>query len=170
MKWPHKEERENFEINDFIEAYVRLPEARQFEVLSKGETPDYVVKASDTGEEYGIELTSVYLNNRSVPDEHMPDHEGVVDIPYDEEKIEQYIRRLVAAIIEKICKARKSYDRSRPLILAVYVNEYISIYLNKRKLEAFVQRYEGLFDTMAPFTEIVFWNLENDDIFQVKPD
>jgi len=169
MKWPNKEEREHFEINEFIEAYARLPEARQFEVVSKGESPDYIVKASDTGEEYGVELTSVYLNNRSVPDEHMPDHEGVVDIPYDEEKIEQYIKRLVAAIIEKVCKARKGYDPSCPLILAIYVNEYIAIYLNKRELEAFVHRYEGLFDAMIPFTEIVFWNLGNGGVFQVKP-
>jgi len=169
MKWPNKEEREHFEIKEFLEAYSRLPEARHFEVVSKGETPDYIVKASDTGEEYGIELTAVYLNNRSVPDEHMPDHKGVVDIPYDEEKIEQYIKRLVAAITEKVCKARKSYDTSRPLILAIYVNEYIAIYLNKQKLEAFIHRYEGLFDAMTPFTEIVFWNLGNDGIFQVRP-
>lgn len=169
MEWPNKEEREDFEISEFLEAYARLPEARQFKVVSKSETPDFVVRASDTGEEYGIELTSVYLNDRSVPDGHMPAHEGAVDIPYDEEKIKQYMRRLVAAIIEKVCKARKGYDPSRQLILTIYVNEYNGIYLNKQKLEAFVYRYEYLFDVMAPFTEIVFWNLGNDGVFQVKP-
>jgi len=169
MKFPNKNERENFEINGFIEAYAKLPEARQLIVVSKNETPDYIVQDSKTGKEYGIELTSVYIDNRSVPDFHMPDHEGCEDIPYDRRQIEQYLNRLIAAIIEKICKARKGYDVSRPLVLSIYVNEYIAIYLDKPELDAFVQRYEGLFDSMTPFTEIVFWNLGNDTVFQVSP-
>lgn len=156
------------EITGFIEAYARLPEACKFSVVSKGETPDYVVKDLSTGEEYVIELTSVYLNDRSVPDIHMRDHKSPVNIPYDEELIEQYTKRLIAAIIEKICKARKGYDSSRPLILAIYINEYIAIYLNKPELETLVHRYEGLFDAMTPFTEIVFWNLGNGGVFQIK--
>lgn len=169
MKWPNKNDREIFEIGEFTAAYIRLPEGRQFEIVSKGEKPDYVVKESNSGEEYGIELTSAYLNDQSVPDIHIPNHEGIVDIPYDEKKIEQYLKRLIATIIEKVCKARKGYDCSRPLILAIYINEYIAIYLGKPELETFVQRYEYLFDSMAPFTEIVFWNLGNDGVFQVKP-
>ncbi|MGA2193441.1 MAG: hypothetical protein ABSG42_08730, partial [Nitrospirota bacterium] len=77
--------------------------------------------------------------------------------------------RLIAAVMEKICKARNGYDTSRPLILAIYVNEYIAIYLKKSDLETFVSRYESVFDAMAPFTEIVFWNLGNNGVLQVKP-
>lgn len=169
MKWPKKTERESFEISGFIEAYTHLPEARTFEVLSKGETPDYVVKDTRSGEEYGIELTSVYHNDRSVPDVHMKDIKGVVDIPYNNDEIERYTKRLVSAVVEKICKARKGYDSTRPLILAIYVNEYIAIYLGKTEFEQIVHRYEGLFDAVAPFTEIVFWNLSNGGIFRVLP-
>lgn len=170
MKWPNKTERENLEIDGFIEAYARLPEGRRLEVVSKGETPDFVVKDKQNNKEYGVELTSVYMDDRSVPDIHMKDEEGIVEIPYDKDEIEKYTKRLVAAVIDKVCKARKGYDSSRPLILAIYVNEYISIYLGKDELEEFVRRYEGVFDTVAPFAEVVFWNLGNGGVFRVKPD
>ncbi|MHB8423786.1 MAG: hypothetical protein ACYDB9_01330 [Gammaproteobacteria bacterium] len=169
MKWPNKTERENFEIAGFIEAYARLPESRQFEVVSKGETPDYLVKDKKSGQKYGVELTAVYQNDWSVPDVHIKGEKGVVDIPYDKDEIERYTKRLVAAVIEKICKARKGYDSSHPLILAIYVNEYIAIYLGKSKFEEIVHRYEGLFDSVEPFTEVVFWNLGNGGIFRVRP-
>lgn len=169
MKWPKKTERESFEIGGFIAAYAHLPEARTFEVVLKGETPDYVVKDTRSDEEYGIELTAVYQNDRSVPDVHMKNIKGVVDIPYNNDEIEKYTKRLIGAVVEKVCKARKGYDSTRPLILAIYVNEYIAIYLGKSELEHIVRRYEDLFDAVAPFTEIVFWNLSNGGIFRVWP-
>jgi hypothetical protein len=137
--------------------------------VSKGETPDFVVKDKQNNKEYGVELTSVYMDDRSVPDIHMKDEKGIVEIPYDKDEIEKYTKRLVAAVIDKVRKARKGYDSSRPLILAIYVNEYISIYFGKDELEEFVHRYEGVFDTVAPFTEVVFWNLGNGGVFRVKP-
>jgi len=169
MKWPGKTEREKFEIAGFIEAYVRLPEGRQFEVVSKGETPDYVVKDKQNGEEYGVELTAVYQNDRSVPDVHMKDEEGIVEVPHDKDEIEKYTKRLIGAVIEKVCKARKGYDSSHPLILAIYVNEYIAINLGRTEFEEIVRRYEGLFDAVAPFTEVVFWNLGNGGALRVRP-
>ncbi len=169
MKWPNKNDREDFEINGFINACAMVPEARQFKLISKGERPDYIVEESITGGKYGIELTSIYLDDRSVPDIHKPDLEGAVDIFFDKCQIHQYTERLIAAVMDKICKARNGYDTSRPLILSIYVNEYIAIYLKKSDLETFVSRYESVFDAMAPFTEIVFWNLGNDGVFQVKP-
>lgn len=169
MKWPNKTAREKFEITGFIEAYARLPESRQFEVVSKGEAPDYLVKDKNSGQFYGVELTAVYQNDRSVPDVHMKEHNGVVDIPYDKGEIEKYTKRLISAVIEKICKARKGYDSTHPLILAIYVNEYIAIYLGKSEFEELVRRYESVFDAVQPFTEVVFWNLGNGGIFRVRP-
>lgn len=168
-RWPRGPEREALEITGFIEAYRRLPGSRQLEVIAKGKMPDYVVKDVRSGQEYGVELTSVYLDDRSVPDEHMRDHIRPVSIPYDEADLERYRTRLVGAIIAKICKARKDYDRARPLILAIYVNEYISIYLRERELEEFVRRYDGLFEAMTPFNEVVFWNLPNGGVFRATP-
>ena len=167
MEWPKKDKREKLEIHGFIEAYALLPEPRKFQVVIKRDKPDYFVRDVATDEEFGVELTSAYMDNRSVPDVHMREEEGFVDTPYNKEVLKQYKKILIGKIIEKICKARKSYDTKRPLILAIYVNEYISIYLSNSELEAFVQRYEGVFDSMAPFSEIVFWKWGNVDAFRV---
>ena len=179
MEWPNKSDRETFEIAGFIKACARLPEPRQFEVVSKhdrsgledqGESggPDYFVRDRATGEEYGVELTSVYSDDRSVPDVHKADCEDPVHIAYDTDAIEKYTGRLAAAVVDKICKARCHYDRSRPLILSIYLNEYITLFMHKSHLEEFVCRYRRLFDAMAPFREVVFWDLPDGGVFRVS--
>jgi len=169
MRWPEKSERENFQILGFIEAYERLPEARHFEVVAKGENPDYIVRDKLSNEEYGVEVTAVYLDDRSVPDFHMREEERCSEIPYDKNELEKYKERLIDAITEKVCKARKGYDTSRPLILSIYVNEYISIYLGQEECEEILRSNEEVLDTMTPFAEVVFWNLVNNDVFCVRP-
>jgi len=126
MEWPTSLESEAFQIGKFIESYTHFPERVRFEIISKSESPDYLVK-DENGLEFGVELTSVYLNDRSVPDHHMQKTTDSTEIPYDPEVIEQYKRRMIAAINRKICKARRGYDLRNPLILAIYLNEYISI-------------------------------------------
>jgi hypothetical protein len=170
--WPNKEEREGFEINKFIESYKKLPSGRSFNVVGRGDLhfagPDYVVEDAKTGEYFGVELVSVYLNDRSVPEVHMKSAKGMVPIPDDEGEVENYKGRLVQAIREKIEKAI-SYDKRYPLILSVYVNEYISIYMNREDFESLVRANGGLFDEMRPFSEIVFWSLPDGGVFSVKP-
>ncbi len=163
-----KGERENFEISGFLEAYARLPQGRKLVIIRKGEKPDYVVCDTITKKELGVELTSVYVDDRSVPDVHKRNHEGLVEIPYDRNALERYSRQLIAAVINKVCKARKGYTTDKPLILAIYVNEYIGIYIGIPELEQLVSRYEAVFDSIAPFSEIVFWNLANGAVFQAK--
>jgi hypothetical protein len=179
MDWPDKSEREAFEIRGFIEAYTRLAEPREFEVMSKHDQPDggkagcagpdYFVRDKASGQEYGVELTSVYLDDQSVPKAHKPDGEGLVCVPYDKKVIEKYGERLVAAVVDKVCKARCHYDRSRPLILAIYLNEYITLHMRKSHLEELTRRYRGLFDAMTPFSEVVFWDLPDGEVFRVRP-
>lgn len=168
-QWPKKADREELEIVGFIAAYRRLPGSRELALVAKGEMPDYIVRDIHTGQEYGVELTSVYLDDRSVPDLHMRDEEGPVPIPDNEEELERYRTRLVGAIIDKICKAREGYDLTRPLILAIYINEYISMYLAEAELQQFAERYDGVFEAMTPFSEVVFWNLPNDGVFRATP-
>ncbi len=115
-------------------------------------------------------MTSVYLDDRSVPNVHMKDIENLTDIPYDKEAMEQYMKRIIGAVMEKVSKARKGYDSRRPLILSIYVNEYISIHFGKEELDAFVRRYEGVFDSVYPFSEVVFWNLGNGGVCRVRPE
>jgi hypothetical protein len=128
-RWPNRDEREAVEIGRFIAAYSRLPGCVQLEVVQKRDKPDHIVRDVRTGQEYGVELTSVYLDDRSVPDVHMRDEAISVWIPDDAAELEKYRSRLAGAVLDKICKARHGYDLSRPLILGVYVNEYISIYM-----------------------------------------
>ena len=156
MSWPNKDGREEYEINWFIKVCARLPGAIEFEVVSKGEKPDYIVRDRNSGKKFGVELTSVYLNDRSVPDVHKKGADG--DIQWDEKLMERYAKRLISAVIDKVCKARNGYDKSYPLILAIFMNEYISIYLRGAKLEEFVQKYKAVFESAHPFTEVVFWH------------
>lgn len=172
MEWPDRNAREDFEISHFIEAYTRLPGSPQLSIMSNGDKPDFVVQDVSTAQEFGVEVTSVYIDDRSVPDVHAIDGdppEGLVDIPYDKKQMERYEARLISAIHNKIEKAQRGYDLSRPLILAIYVNEDISIYLGQPELESFFSRHVSFFDEMAPFSEIVLWGLPNGGIFQIRP-
>ena len=131
-RWPNKSEREGLEIEYFLKAYARTMDASPGKAIARGEKPDYVVSLSD-GAEVGVELTSVYSDDRSVPAAHMHPTTGHVPIPFDRSALDKYKERLVAAVLDKAAKARAGYDISRPLILGVYVNdtlESISIGMN----------------------------------------
>lgn len=172
MEWPDKNGREAFEIAGFVESYARLPGSPRLSIVSKGDKPDFVVREVATGQELGVELTAVYIDDRSVPDVHLVDGdppEEPVEIPYDIEKLARYQGRLISAIQDKIEKARRGYDLTRPLILAIYVNEYIGIYLGQSELDALVSRHDSFFDDMAPFSEVVFWGLPNGGVFRTRP-
>ena len=122
-------------------------------------------KDTKTEKCFGVELMSVYLDDRSVPDVHMKVINGseLKMIPCETNKIEEYKERMLEAVAEKISK-------SFPLILSVYVNEYISIFMDERKFQSLVEANESLFDSMEPFSEIVFWPLPNGGVFSVKPE
>ena len=168
-QWPKKPEREQFEISKFISAYAAFPNGRSFVIYSKQETPDYFLKDSKTDEIYGIELTSVYLDDRSVPVEHMKPIDGWEEIPDDPAAINNHTLRLLEVIRTKVQKARKHYDTSHPLILAVYINEYISIYMEESDWSDLVRFNESTFDNINPFSEIVLWNLANESAMSIIP-
>lgn len=168
-KWPSKDTRELFEIDRFIIYYRKLAHGRDFGVVEKRERPDYILIDTVSKEHFGIELTSAYINNRSVPDIHMKPVHEIAEIPYDLKETDQYKQQLIKIISEKIQKAKAGYDTSSPLILSIYVNEYISIHLEEEGWEALVKENERLFDQMSPFCEVVFWPLPNESIFSVKP-
>jgi hypothetical protein len=167
--WPKKNDREEIEISKFISAYANIHKGRILVVHSKQETPDYFLKDSMTGEVFGVELTSVYLDDRSVPDKHMKPINGSEEIPYDHAAIDLHNSRLISTIKSKIQKARRHFDTLHPLILAVYINEYVSIYIENADFENLVRANETLFDGMEPFSEIVLWNLANDSAMSITP-
>jgi hypothetical protein len=170
FNWPEKETRENIEIKGFIDAYKRLPHGKRFVVESKSDKPDYVLRDEDLGINIGVELTSVYLNNRSIPDEHIPISKAVMPIIDNTDKLRIYLGRIIEAIRIKIAKANNLYCKKLPLILSIYVNEYISIYLTENDLKGMVKDNTEVFDAMSPFTEIVLWNLPNSAVFSIRPE
>lgn len=167
MKWPKKEEREPLEIEGFIEAYENFPHGRKLRILSKGERPDYLVADADNVK-FGVELTSVYLSDRSVPSLHIPDGDENAPFPQDESQIPAYRDRLAAAVKEKVRLAKSGYKTNHPLILSVYVNEYVSIFMSQDDWKFLAKVYADIFENMDPFSEVVFWKLANGHIFSVN--
>ena len=162
MKWPTKSERESFEIDGLIKAYARLPQPIRFSVVSAGPPPglsgpDFIVVESDQQKHYGVELASVYLSDRSVPDVHKRDGANVNKRDL-RDAIAAYERRIVDAVATKVQKAKK-YVCKYPLILGIHLNEYISIYQREDDIANLVSKHQSVFDAMAPFCEIMFWNV-----------
>ena len=120
VSWPSKNDTENYEISEFLKVYK--PSARVDEKRVP-DRPDYRVIDDVTGERFFVELTGVYLDDRSVPDLHKPALARplgtVLDIPSDSEKLERYKTRIMERVREKVSKARKGYDTSLPLVLSV---------------------------------------------------
>lgn len=164
--WPNRDDRERWEATEFIRLYRRL-RGRSFEIVTKGERPDWVLRDRHTGADVGLELTSVYLDDRSVPDVHMLPGDGA--IPFDEQRLHLYEPRLVDAVAAKVRKALSGYSTTSPLILPLYANEHESIHMTPRDWEALVRRREAAFDDVRPFSEVVFWPLVNDGVFGVRP-
>jgi hypothetical protein len=157
IDWHNRNFRELFEIKQFIYHYETL-HRRTLEVVEKREKPDYIVKDTLTGELLGIELTSVYLDNRSVPELHMKE-KGVEYVPFDQDKIDLYEMRIIESISTKIHKAQSGYDTRTPLLLSIYVNEYIAVYMDEFYWRDFVNSNISIFNGLSPFCEIIFWPL-----------
>lgn len=100
MEWPDKQSHEQFEITQFVKAYARLPGSPQLTILVKSEKPDFIVREIATGKEFGVELTSVYIDDWSVPEVHMVDghpSDEPVPISFDKNGLERYQQRLLSA-------------------------------------------------------------------------
>ena len=91
----------------------------------------------------------------------------MLNIPYSLSQIKHYKERIIEKISKKIQKAKKGYDLNNELILAIYVNEYISLYFDKTVWEMLVIENKELFDNIAPFSEIIFTNLDKNNAFCV---
>lgn len=156
MKNKFPPNREEYEIEKFICYYKNFSHGRSFEIIeNKRESPDYIVKDIKDGSCFGIELTSVYIDDRSVPDRHLV--EGLLTIPYDRKNIEKYKARLLDSIQKKIVKAQKHYSLEYPLILSVYVNEYEKLFMDKQDWLIFIMENAAFFENISPFREVVFW-------------
>lgn len=157
--------REAFEIAEVIQYYEKHY-GNHFEIIKKIERPDYLVRDNKTQQLYGIELTSVYLSDRSVFEEHM--HPVSQMILEDPDVIENYKKRILQTVAEKVQKARSGYDVSHPLILSVYVNESIGENLGFEEWKEFEMSHQDVFKNIAPFFEIIFWPLPEEGAYFIQ--
>jgi hypothetical protein len=164
MKWPNKEERESWEIEKFIRHYEAATLNTQLRIFLKAERPDYVLVSDQTKEKLGVELTSVYLSDKSVPDNHIPLFEGLKPNPCNPEEVERYQTRVLEAIKNKDEKARSGYSREYPLVLSVYINEYLGLHIEQEEWEEFFSE-NGFRVEATIFTAILLWPLPDDEEF-----
>ena len=168
MKWPSKTERQQWEVRGFLDVYRRLPHGLDLKVVEERDKPDFFVQEVGGNRRFGVEVTSVYLDDRSVPDAHMNDSFDWLNLEYDREQLELYERRLAQAVGEKVAVAKREYDTRYPLLLSVYVNEYISKFITKERWYKLQQDHGVWLENTAPFMEVLFWNLPNDGAFSIR--
>src|SRR3954471_13155435 len=168
MKWPSKTERQQWEVRGFLDVYRRLPHGLDLEVVEERDKPDFFVQEAGGNRRFGVEVTSVYLDDRSVPDAHMNDSFDWLNLKCDREQLELYERRLAQAVGEKGAGAKREYDTRYPLLLSVYVNEYISKFITKERWYKLQQDYGVWLENTDPFIEVLFWNLPNDGAFSIR--
>ena len=167
--WPSRSEREAYEVEAFIAAYELFGLGR-LDVESKRECPDFLLRNLESGAFVAVELTSVYIADRSVPDTHMVDEPGWVEMesPTEEDQL-QYYERVARKVEEKITKARDHYCLDHPLYLALYVNEYMTWSFERADWQRLIEIHEPVFDAIAPFAAVVFTNVPNVCALMVRP-
>lgn len=163
--WPNKKEREDYEICEFIRHYNTILLGHRVELVEMCDNPDAFVKDVLSKEIFGVELTSVYLDNKSVPGLHMNNEQ--TEIKDEIEKIDLYKKRIIKSVLAKKEKASQ-YNKRYSLILSIYVNEYVSIFMDKTVWYSFVNKNQNVFENISPFIDIVFWPLGNDSVFSMK--
>lgn len=165
LDWPSNQEREIWEIRSFIEHYRRLPGGRAFEIIRKHERPDWILRDIATGGLVGVELTSVYLDDRSVPDLH--GRTGKFSISDDPDTAAAYGCRIAEKVQEKARLAGGGYATEYPLLLSLYANDYVTLYMDDAAWESLVRQHESTFDNIAPFIEVVIWPLLNGGVLRI---
>jgi len=162
--WPTKEESEAWQIKQFVKMYGIVFPFKKFVVETKHEKPDFKIRDTTTGNYYGVELTSVYIDDQSVPIDHIPTLLGKKIFEYKDSKL--YRSRILASVKNKIQKAEKGYDTENPIILSVYLNEYIK--LTKNFIESLVSE-SFILNNIEPFKAIILWPLPNWEFYYYCP-
>ena len=157
--WPlNKEEREDKELEYCFQSWSARDSSLDYGDLvsvDRGEKPDRIIRNQKTGKEYGVELTAVYLDDRSVMDHHrMLTSEEEPWFIHDPAKVRAYLHCIVRRVQEKV-RIAQNYDNQRDLILAVYLNEPILSQYFTRELQDFIREHQA-FRSIDPFVRIVF--------------
>jgi len=168
IKWPNKTRRQELELMRFVELYRKLPHGQKLElIVADRERPDCIVKAKPGNQEFGVELTSVYMSNTSVPNHHLKNASECATFKLDESLIPVYQKRMAEKVQEKK-ELGKSYDLSRPLLLSVFANDHMSLEMGKSDWLVLPKIFPDVFLDIAPFKEIVFWSMADGHVLSVQ--
>ena len=151
----NKDLRQDLEIDMFLKEYNKNHNS-DFRVFQKRDKPDYLIKDS-SGTILGVELSSVYMNDRTVVDEHL--REDPTDIPYDSDTHQNirnnYFRRIVDKIKDKANKIDTGqYDISYLIILSLYLNDYYTIHIDNSEWQLFIEMNNHIFSNSKEFKEV----------------
>ena len=163
--WPNKEDRQQIELDILLRDYPKLEYGGEIELVRWRERPDCEVRALKTGQLFGLELTSVYLNKRRVEKYR----KGLVKVPKrDPGLLEAYQARLLKAVREKVELARSGYEIYPRMLLGIFVGDVVAIHLDhEADWRRFHEKHRSDLEQVSPFSEVVFFNLANSMICQV---
>lgn len=165
--WPAKDEREKWETEKAIYYLSAKPGFGNLKVKSKRERPDYEVEELGTGRLIGVELTSVYVSDKSVVERHMePKNKW---LPPNYEIRQAYFDRIIRAITKKVALAKSGYNVYETMVLSMYINEYEDIYNDMSDWKKWAKENDDTLDKISPFTHIIFWPLVNNSSFLLYP-
>lgn len=150
------DEREAMEVELFLSEYNVIEPGGPWIVLSHEDRPDFRIISETRGEERRVEITLVYLNNKSVIREHVRRMNGPIPIPYDAGKVERYKRQLVQAVETKCHRFKRGFGTNLA-ILSLYLNDYIAIYLAEEDLLELLLLHLPRVAGSGPFNQIVLW-------------
>ncbi|MBI5123023.1 hypothetical protein HZA75_04145 [Candidatus Roizmanbacteria bacterium] len=164
----NKDIRQDLEIEMFLKYYNEHYKSNYI-VFQKRDKPDYFIKDS-LGNILGIELSSVYKDDKVVGTEHKPNHvgNGLLEIPWDsnthQEVRNHYFKRIFDKINSKRAKVRLGeYDMTHPIILSLYLNDYYLIHIDESEWRTFVDINNAYFFKIKEFKEIFLIGIRSID-------
>ena len=136
------------------------------EISKKGKPPepDFIVADRQSGALLGVELTSVYSDDRSVPDVHMK-LDNLKTIPYDPGEVERYLQQIINKAKAKADIYTRNHPGNMPLALSIYVNEYIAIHADE---EEWLEVGKKVQENLGPFQMAILWSLPDDGMVAVE--
>ncbi len=150
------EEQEAKEIDLFLKVYNLFEPGGPWHASTHRDRPDFIITRKSNFEERAVELTSVYLDDKSVARDHVRRVRGPIAIPYDARKVERYKARIIRAV-EKKCRSFADGFGGQTAILSVYLNEYIAIHMSQEDLFELLLIHLPRVAGRGPFHQIVLW-------------
>lgn len=164
----NKDIRQDLEIEMFLRYYNEQHKS-DYTILQKRERPDYFIKDSK-GNILGVELSSVYKDDKVVGSEHKPEHvgNGLSDIAYDSNTHQDirnhYFKRIFGKINDKRTKVKSGkYDTTYPIILSLYLNDYYIIHIDNSEWELFKNINNAYFSQIKEFKKIFLIGIRTDN-------